>query len=88
MSGIFDPVIFDSGMFDAGAEAVGIGLASVVGIGLARPPTVDFVFSGRSGMLARSNVIDIRRRVEAPVKPERTELQEMMELYSRWRRAA
>jgi hypothetical protein len=81
---IFDSEIFDPDIFDTGE---GIGLATP-GIGLARPPTVDYVIgAGRAPIvLEHRRVISLERR--PVVMQEKSELLEMMEAYSLWKKAA
>lgn len=96
-AGVWDPTVWKDGVWREGAPAApdpGIGLVADVGIGLSRPP-VDFVF--HTGDVAM-RFVDYRkiREVKAPLvkqptKPvykEDSELQEMIELYSGWRKAA
>ena len=80
-------------------QGYGIGLAvAAAGIALetVRPPNVDFVF--QSGWYARNiylrnAVFPQQRRLFAiekrrEVKQDNSEMREMMELYSQWRKAA
>ena len=84
---------------DVVKQGYGIGLAAAAaGIALdtARPPTVDFVF--QSGWYARNiylrdavfpqhrRLFALEKRKEA--KRDNSEMREMMELYSQWRKAA
>ena len=70
-------------------ESWGIGLAEAAGIGIAVRNPIDFVLTGTR----LANYFQPYRRTfrldTAPkAKGEGGELQEMLELYSRWRKAA
>ena len=73
-------------------DSWGIGLAAEAGIGLAeieRPPTIDFIIQGRtisSNIPSYRNIINLAIRRGA--RDEDSELKEMMQLYSLWRKAA
>lgn len=80
--------VFDSEIFDAGIFDVGIGLAEA-GIGLAARGPVDIVISRDwypSRRSFRPTLVHITPRESA--RQEASELQEMIEIYSRWRKAA
>lgn len=68
-------------------ESWGIGLAEEPGIGLAAPRgPVDIVISRDWYPQSRPKVVNFEAR--KAVKQETDELREMLEIYSRWRKAA
>lgn len=74
--------------------APGIALEAETGIGLARPPAVDFVFSnGWYASLRRDLIFPQHRKLferekRQAVKQDGSDMRELMKVYSEWRRAA
>lgn len=86
MSGIFNASIFNDDIFNTGIEVEeGIGLAP-------KPPPVDFVYSADGwysdfGSHTRTQKLVFLEKLRAS-RQEKKELREMIDLYTRWKKAA
>jgi len=80
MRGIFNSSIFNDEIFN-----IGIGLDDEAGIGLAARPPIDFVTVGVPGQGYQKVAYTEKLRA---ARREKVELQEMINLYARWKKAA